>query len=57
MLIFVCVHLCWLTLQLLDEMLDDGYPAVMEPNVLREIIKPPSLLRKLQDQIMGESTL
>ncbi|KAI0232475.1 AP-3 complex subunit mu-1 [Lamellibrachia satsuma] len=43
--------------ELLDEMLDDGYPAVMEPNVLREIIKPPSLLRKLQDQIMGESTL
>ncbi|KAK2193926.1 hypothetical protein NP493_6g10001 [Ridgeia piscesae] len=42
--------------ELLDEMLDDGYPAVMEPNVLREIIKPPSLLRKLQDQIMGEST-
>ena len=45
-----------LVFQLLDEMLDDGYPAVMEPNVLREIIKPPSLLRKLQDQIMGEST-
>jgi hypothetical protein len=28
--------------QLLEEMLDNGYPLATEPNVLREMIRPPT---------------
>lgn len=33
--------------ELLDEMLDNGLPTNMEPNVLKEMITPPSMLNKV----------
>ena len=35
-------------LKLLDELLDNGFPFVTEKNVLLEMIKRPTLLRKIQ---------
>lgn len=40
--------------ELLDEMLDNGYPLTMEPNVLKEIIAPPTMLSRVMDQLTGE---
>lgn len=34
-------------LQLLEEMLDEGYPLTTETNLLRDIVLPPSLLSKV----------
>jgi len=34
--------------QLLEEMMDFGYPLMTEPNVLRSMIKPPSMLSRFQ---------
>ncbi|KZO92178.1 clathrin adaptor, mu subunit [Calocera viscosa TUFC12733] len=36
-----------LVYQLLEEMLDSGHPLTTEPNALRDIVLPPSLLNKL----------
>lgn len=33
-----------LSLQLLDEMMDNGMPFMTEPNILKEMIHPPSLI-------------
>ncbi|KIM33439.1 hypothetical protein M408DRAFT_61322 [Serendipita vermifera MAFF 305830] len=33
--------------QLLEEMLDNGYPLTTEPNALRDIIMPPSFFKKI----------
>ncbi len=40
--------------ELLDEMLDNGHPLTMEPNVLKEIIPPPSMLSRVMDTLTGE---
>jgi AP-3 complex subunit mu len=37
-------HYC---LQLLEEMLDNGYPLTTEPNALRDIVMPPSFFKKI----------
>jgi AP-3 complex subunit mu len=42
-----------LFLQLLDEVNDGGIVFNMEPNILREMITPPSLFSMLQDKVMG----
>ncbi len=42
--------------QLLDEMLDSGLPLATETNVLKELIKPPNLLRKVTNFVTGDST-
>lgn len=39
--------------QLLDEINDGGLPFTMEPNILRELISPPSLMTMLQNTVMG----
>ena len=31
--------------ELLDEMLDNGFPLATEANILKELIKPPNMLR------------
>ena len=31
--------------QVLDEMLDNGFPLATEANILKELIKPPNMLR------------
>ncbi|RUS83899.1 hypothetical protein EGW08_008313 [Elysia chlorotica] len=42
--------------ELLDEMLDNGFPLAVESNVLKELIKPPNLLRTITDTMTGKST-
>jgi len=43
-------------LQLLDEILDNGFPLVTESNILKELIKPPNILRSIQDVVLNTST-
>lgn len=35
--------------QLIEEMLDEGHPMTMETNMLKEIVLPPTLMRKLMN--------
>ena len=42
--------------QLLDEMLDNGFPLAVESNILKELIKPPNFLRTIADTITGKTT-
>lgn len=42
--------------ELLDEMLDNGFPLATESNILKELIKPPNLLRTISDTVTGKST-
>ena len=37
-------------------MLDNGFPLAVESNVLKELIKPPNLLRTITDTVTGKST-
>ena len=41
--------------KLLDEMLDNGFPLTTESNILKELIKPPKLLRSLAEVVTGRS--
>lgn len=34
-------------MQLIEEMLDEGHPTTMETNMLKDIVLPPTLVRKL----------
>ena len=45
-----------LCVQLLDEMLDSGLPLATETNILKELIKPPTILRKVANLVTGDST-
>ncbi|BFZ05944.1 hypothetical protein BsWGS_08983 [Bradybaena similaris] len=42
--------------ELLDEMLDNGFPLAVESNILKELIKPPNFLRTIADTVTGKST-
>ncbi|CAF1127314.1 unnamed protein product [Rotaria sp. Silwood1] len=42
--------------ELLDEMLDSGLPLATETNILKELIKPPNLLRKVTSFVTRDST-
>jgi len=44
-------------LQLLDEILDNGYPLCTEMNVLQDLIKPPNFLRSLKNQVTGKTNI
>jgi AP-3 complex subunit mu len=46
---FVIVH------ELLDEMLDNGYPLATESNILKELVKPPNLFRKVANLVTGDT--
>ena len=48
---------CFSALQLLEEMLDNGYPLATESNVLKELIKPPSIVRNMVNTLTGDSQL
>lgn len=39
--------------QLLAEMCDDGYPFTTEPNALRDLVVPPSLMGKIFGSVTG----
>lgn len=41
--------------ELLDEMLDNGYPLATESNILKELIRPPNILRTMVNTVTGKS--
>lgn len=43
--------------ELLDEMLDNGFPLATESNILKELIKPPNILRTLANTVTGKSNV
>uniref|UniRef100_A0A915DJC3 MHD domain-containing protein n=1 Tax=Ditylenchus dipsaci TaxID=166011 RepID=A0A915DJC3_9BILA len=43
--------------ELLDEILDNGYPLTTELNVLQDLIKPPNFLRSLTNQVTGKTNV
>ena len=43
--------------ELLDEMLDNGYPFATESNILKELIKPPNLLRTIANTVTGRTNV
>ncbi|CAL8167062.1 unnamed protein product [Prunus armeniaca] len=42
--------------QLLDEMIDNGFPLTIEPNILREMIAPPNIVNKMLSVVTGNSS-
>ena len=36
-------------------MLDNGYPLATESNILKELIKPPSIVRNVVNTLTGDS--
>uniref|UniRef100_A0A1I8J8C5 MHD domain-containing protein n=1 Tax=Macrostomum lignano TaxID=282301 RepID=A0A1I8J8C5_9PLAT len=42
--------------RLLDEVLDNGFPLATESNILKELIRPPNLLRSLADTMTGRNS-
>lgn len=47
---------CKLTVQLLDEMIDNGFPLTTEPNILREMIAPPNIVSKVLSVVTGNTS-
>eukprot|EP00898_Chlorokybus_atmophyticus_P006064 jgi/Chlat1/6459/Chrsp45S05962 len=43
--------------ELLDEMMDSGFPFTTEPNVLEDLIPPPSLVNRMVTAVTGNSTI
>jgi len=43
--------------ELLDEMLDNGFPLATESNVLQELIRPPNVLRTIANTVTGRSNV
>ncbi|XP_072015292.1 AP-3 complex subunit mu-2-like [Amphiura filiformis] len=43
--------------ELLEEMLDNGFPLATESNVLKELIKPPNILRTVVNTVTGSSNV
>ncbi|CAB0036577.1 unnamed protein product [Trichogramma brassicae] len=43
--------------ELLDEMLDNGFPLTTESNILKELIKPPNILRTIANSVTGKSNV
>ena len=41
--------------ELLDEMLDNGFPLATESNILKELIKPPNFLRTIANTVTGRN--
>ncbi|VDK80917.1 unnamed protein product [Gongylonema pulchrum] len=48
---------CVMVFELLDEMLDNGFPLATELNVLQELIKPPNFLRTIANQVIFTAIL
>lgn len=43
-------------MQLLDEMIDNGFPLTTEPNILRQMIAPPNIVSKVLSVVTGNSS-
>jgi AP-3 complex subunit mu len=41
--------------ELLEEMLDNGFPLATESNILKELIKPPNILRSIANTVTGKT--
>ena len=41
--------------KLLEEVVDNGFPLATESNVLKELIRPPSIVQSVVTQFTGES--
>ena len=46
---------CVVVYELLDEMLDNGFPLATESNILKELIKPPNILRTVVNSVTGKT--
>ncbi|KAF6775393.1 hypothetical protein AHF37_04761 [Paragonimus kellicotti] len=46
----VCIY------EILDEILDSGFPLATEPNILKELIKPGTLLKTLAEAVTGKNS-
>ncbi len=44
-------------LQLLEELMDSGMPMTTEPNILKELITPPSTLNRVRNAVMGRESI
>lgn len=42
--------------ELLDEMIDNGFPLTTEPNILREMISPPNIMSKVISAVTGSTS-
>ncbi|OAF69991.1 AP-3 complex subunit mu, partial [Intoshia linei] len=42
--------------QILDEMIDHGFPLISEGNIIMELVKPPSIMRMFAEQVTGSSS-
>ncbi|RCV17933.1 hypothetical protein SETIT_3G260300v2 [Setaria italica] len=42
--------------QILDEMMDNGFPLTTEPNILKEMIAPPNIVNKMLNIVTGKSS-
>ncbi|XP_009401646.2 AP-3 complex subunit mu-like isoform X2 [Musa acuminata AAA Group] len=42
--------------ELLDEMMDNGFPLTTEPNILREMITPPNIVSKMLSVVTGKNS-
>ncbi|VEL24949.1 unnamed protein product [Protopolystoma xenopodis] len=52
----VCDYFFEAESKLLDEMLDNGFPLSTESNILKELIRPPTLLRSFTTAVTGKQT-
>lgn len=43
-------------MQILDEMMDNGFPLTTEPNVLKDIVVPPNLVSKVLTAVTGKGS-
>lgn len=43
--------------QLLEEMMDNGFPLTTEPNILKEVILPPTILNRVVNAVSGGSNV
>jgi AP-3 complex subunit mu len=43
--------------ELLEEMLDNGFPLATESNILQELIKPPNIIRSVVNTVTGKSNV
>ncbi|XP_046843932.1 AP-3 complex subunit mu-1-like isoform X3 [Xenia sp. Carnegie-2017] len=48
---------CVIVYELLEEMLDNGFPLATESNVLKELIRPPSIVRNVVNKVTGDSNM
>ncbi|XP_046844162.1 AP-3 complex subunit mu-1-like, partial [Xenia sp. Carnegie-2017] len=48
---------CVIVYELLEEMLDNGFPLATESNVLKELIRPSSIVRNVVNKVTGDSNM